>query len=215
MVSQVCHEEVTLECQVCHTMYIRECHINMEMKNNPVKVKMCMSVQGDTDCIDGYRRSCQTRYESVCGTRWQHEELHEDRPICGVEMVGKCPKSQQADENASDSTSPCMEVPVMKCRIEKRLVKRRMPKTACRRIPRKFCIKKKCKPKKTKCFNKLQMISKLTPVESCDYSPKKICQETDDPEKNCRTVKTQVCEPEKNSHSTVKRKICQKTSLSP
>jgi len=216
MISQVCHEEETVECGVCHTMYIKECHINMEPRNKPVKMKMCMSVPGDISCKDGYRRSCRTRYSTECGTSWEYQEIEEDRPVCGVHMVGKCKESEDIRTSDEDDDTPsrdCVEVPVMKCRIEKKMMRKRMPKTACRRIPRQFCMKRKCKPKKTKCFDKIHMISELTPVESCGYSPKKVCQETDDQEKTCRIVKRQVCKPDKESPKTVKRKICKQQNI--
>jgi len=289
MVSQVCREEEEIECGVCHTMFMKECNINMELRNKPVKVNMCTSVPADNDCKNGYRRSCRTKYESVCGTRWEVEEMEEDRPVCGVHMVGKCPTdlqtglpsppspspnctvvapgpdtgatcifpftwpakgksyeecafepdmgdtypwcSTQVDEGGNHVTGEghwgkcdpinctkndtCVEVPVMKCRIEKKMVKKRMPKTACRRIPRQFCMKKKCKAKKTKCVPKIQMISELTPIESCGYSPQKVCQATEGSDKSCRTVKRQVCKPDQDSPPTVRRKRCKQTKTEP
>lgn len=216
MIAQICHEEEEVECGVCHTMYMKECSINMEPRNKPVKMKMCTSVPADEDCQDGYRRSCRTRYETECGTQWHYQEIEEDRPVCGVHMVGKCKDTEVKEDKDEDDDAPsrdCVEVPVMKCRIEKKMMRKRMPKTACRRIPRQFCMKRKCKPKKTKCFHKIHMISELTPVESCGYSPKKVCQETEDSSKNCRTVKRQVCKPDEESPPTVRRKICKQTNV--
>jgi len=189
----LCHEKKEILCSVCHTMYIKECHVNMEPKNTPIKMNMCRSVQADQDCKNGYRRSCRTWYESECGTRWRFEEIEEDRPVCGVQMVGRC--QENAVKGEDDDISGCVEVPVMKCRIQKRRVRKRIPKTACRRIPRQFCIKKKCKRKKRKCQEKIQIISELSPVESCSYTPKKVCQETMAPGRGCRTIKKKVCKP--------------------
>jgi hypothetical protein len=155
MTMQVCEVKTTTECGVCHSMYMKECHIDMEPTHKPVKMRMCKTVRDDSDCKDGYRRECQTKYETECGTKWKYTEIQEDRPVCAVQMVGgKCKDEQESGES-------CDEVPVMRCKIEKRKVRKRMPSTGCRRIPRQFCRKSKCKPKKTKCFYKIKMVSNM------------------------------------------------------
>jgi len=201
---QICDEEEEVECGLCHTMYIKECTIRMDKTNKPINIKTCFTVQGDNNCKEGYTRTCRTLYSAECGTKWQYKEIEEDRPVCGVQMVGKC---KGISKEGTNSSRGCVEIPVMRCQIEKRTVRKRMPRTSCTRIPRQFCRKTKCKPKKTKCFYKVHMISELTPVETCGYSPKKICHETEGPNKKCKTIKRQVCKP-----NNVIKKICKVTN---
>merc|ERR1712002_352281 len=98
--------------------------------------------------------------------------------------------------------------PVTKCTIEKRKVMKRMPTTGCRRLPRQFCRKTKCKPKKTSCYYKIQMISELYPQESCHYIPKRVCEVNEEEEEDCRRVKRQHCQPVPGQSTTVKRRVC-------
>jgi len=201
--SQLCKEVEEEECGLCHDMFMKECHINMEPRNRPVKMRVCQEVKADvTDCRDGYRRECRKRYSTECGTTWKYRDMEEDRPVCGVEMVGRC-----TGDAEDDSEKTCTEVPVMKCKIVRTKVQKRLPETSCRRVPRSFCRKKKCKTSKRSCYYKVSMISELTPVESCSYSPKRVCQESE--EGKCRTVKKQVCQPVSGPPTVVKKKICQ------
>lgn len=85
----------------------------------------------------------------------------------------------------------CRKVPVMKCRIEKRKVRKGKPSTSCRRIPRQECRKEKCE--RRKCYERVKMQKEVYPREECGYKERRVCHHTENP--TCRIIKRTQCKP--------------------
>ena len=212
-----CVEVQERECGACHSIYVRECSIRMEYSFHPEKVEECVeypstapfsnnSTASSSDCQKGHRRVCRTVYRSECGTKMQYRDMEEDHPLCNVEMTEDC-KRKSADKTPPGS-SPCRKVPVMRCRIEKRTVRKGQPETTCRRIPEEICQKEKCVPPavpRRKCFERVRMSRELVPREECGYREKRVCQQTSD--SDCRLRKRQECTPK----YFVSRRLCKRT----
>lgn len=171
-----CAEVEEEECGACHSIYMRECNIKMQYTYTPVKVRECSaSLCGKL----GYKRKCYTKYYSRCGTKMVYREMTEDHPVCGVKKQTRC------------TDKGCKEVPVMRCEIEKRTVRKAKPETSCTRVPSQVCRKEKCAPER--CFERVKMTREMTPKEDCQYKEKRVCQQTDKPD--CRTVTRRHCTP--------------------
>lgn len=208
-VDQECVEVQEQECGACHSIYLRECSIRMEYSFRPEKVEECVeypppgggsdAVAGD--CVQGYRRICRTAYRSECGTRMQYRDMEEDHPVCGIQMTEDCSKKAVAAADKKGGGGGCRKVPVMRCRIEKRTVRKGQPETACRRVPEEICKKEKCAvpaaaggaTPRRKCFERVRMSRELVPREECGYREKRVCQQTSQSE--CRIRKRKECTP--------------------
>ena len=79
----------------------------------------------------------------------------------------------------------------MKCRIEKRKVRKGKPSTSCRRIPRQECRKEKCE--RRKCYERVKMQKDVYPREECGYKERRVCHQTEN--QNCRIIKRTHCKP--------------------
>jgi hypothetical protein len=212
-----CVEVQERECGACHSIFVRECSIRMEYSFHPEKVEECVEYPANnsyssslgssaSDCLEGYRRICRTIYRSECGTQMQYRDMEEDHPVCGVQMTEDCSKKFAAERGAKTG---CRKVPVMRCRIEKRTVRKGQPETTCRRIPEEICQKEKCAPAKVaprrKCYERVRMSRELVPREECGYREKRVCQQTED--SDCRIRKRQECRP----RYFVSRRLCKRT----
>jgi hypothetical protein len=205
-----CVEVQERECGLCHSIYLRECSIRMEYSYTPEKVEECTEYPGNSfsnnnynssaasvwECEQGYRRVCRTVYRSECDTQMEYRDMEEDHPVCSVEMTEDCSKKAAA--------GACQKVPVMRCRIEKRTVRKGQPETACRRVPEEICQKEKCAPPRRKCYERVRMSRELVPREQCGYKEKRVCQQTR--ESDCRTRTRQQCAP----RYFVSRRRCKK-----
>lgn len=205
-----CVEVQEEECGACHSIFLRECSIRMEYSFHPEKVEECVeypaaasvataafdSSANYSACEQGYRRVCRTTYRTECGTQMQYRDMEEDHPVCGVQMTEDCSKRSAT---VAAAKAPCRKVPVMRCRIEKRTVRKGQPETACRRVPEEICRKEKCAAEagaqspRRKCFERVRMSRELVPREECGYREKRVCQQTT--QSDCRIRKRQECTP--------------------
>jgi len=173
---KVCRHVEAEECGVCHSLFMKECHIQMEYSYKPIKINDCKeSICG----ASGYKRECRTKYYTECSTDMVYHNMVEDYPVCGVSKHKKCTES-----------GDCMMVPVMKCKIEKRTIRKAKPESKCRRVPTQICKKKKCE--KRRCFERVVMSKEMVPREKCEYKEKRVCQEVEG--STCRPVTRQECE---------------------
>ena len=135
--TQVCKEQEVEECGPCSTVHMRECTIQMVDSWVPVRVKRCTESQS-SGCERGSREVCRVQYRTSCSSRLQYQQVEEDFPKCRKEKVTSCP--------GDDPLSPgCREVEAVRCRIERRTVRKARPVTACRRLPINLCGRRKCK----------------------------------------------------------------------
>jgi len=104
-----------------------------------------------TGCVGGVRRICYTKYAAECHTERVEHEMEEDRPNCKVRRVKSC--SGEGD---------CRMVPAVRCKIEKKMVKKMKPETRCQRVPRQFCRKEMCDGGNVRdddCYYRTQVVS--------------------------------------------------------
>lgn len=103
-----------------------------------------------SDCVDGVRRICVTKYETECHTEMVKHQMTEDHPKCRVQLVESCAKGGEG----------CKRMPAMRCRIETRKVVKTKPETKCRRLPRQFCRKEECRAeaRQQKCYFRTQTV---------------------------------------------------------
>ena len=154
------------EPEICSTAPVQQCRTEFRPRTTMVKVRVCPEVgdrderqrerlkqvaavtgeirppgakfKADAECVDGSRKVCEIKHESVCNTVQVRHEMEEDHPVCKVEMVNTCSESR-------DKFDRCKHVPSMRCRIEKQTVVRVRPETKCQRVPRSFCHSEDCK----------------------------------------------------------------------
>ena len=107
------------------------------------------------DCVDGVRRICSEKMETVCGTEMVKHRMEEDRPSCRVHLVDSCKprkKKKKAffaflkirNEEEDEDEMHCEKVRAVRCKVEKKMVTKTKPETKCRRVPREFCRKEEC-----------------------------------------------------------------------
>ena len=80
---------------------------------------------------------CTTVYQSSCKTTYEEREVEEDVIECETIQEEKC---KEADKNCVINCEPiCVKLPVKKCNVETKKVKKYTPGTECNKVPRKVC----------------------------------------------------------------------------
>lgn len=162
-------------CGDCEIKFQKDCTIKMQEQHTPTTVEECQEYLCDGK---NYTEKCSTQYETQCGTRMQYKEVEEDSPVCGTVEEEQCTEEGECKVNK-----------VVKCKVEKKTVRKGVPETSCERVPIKMCRKEKCEEKV--CKEKVVMQKEILPKESCELKEKLVCQEVGP--LTCRLVTKKYC----------------------
>lgn len=213
---------------------VRICH-------NPL-VRTCSDdIEGPEICNTHYETACETTYKSyeveqdepVCRMEIMKKcndvtiQLPEDA-VNG--RLGRQEDTDSATEAPEDdgTTQPqpnptntitvdqkCEEWPVQKCTLEKRLVKKVHPETACNKIPKEVCAPNNCAltPGEEVCRDESRTQMQQIPEEDCDIQPEEQCHMEATlvprlvPKPNCVKVPKEVCVNSKINPRVVKKPV--------
>merc|ERR1712141_457452 len=147
-----CHDVEEAECGVCHTLYMEDCKMEMVAEMMPKKVSMCRNV---------------TRFEEKCLTKMSYKMVEEKRPICKLEIMTSA-KSERKK--------------VMKCKLGMKKMKKKFPKSECRKVP---------VGQQEECVDMVKLQEEQHEVKKCSFQPKTICRPVEGV--GCRMVKKKMC----------------------
>jgi len=133
------------------------------------------------------------------------------------------PTGVSEDTNVVNIGEECEEWPVQKCTLEKKVVKKTNPETACEKIPKEICAPSGCvvKPSEKACRTETRALLQNIPSEECDLNPQENCKmETvlvprlvQQP--NCIKVPKEVCVNERTNPRKVKRPVVKEWCYKP
>lgn len=212
--------------RICHNPLVRTCNDDIE---------------GPEICNTHYETACETTYKSyeveqdepVCKMEIMKKcndvtiQLPEDA-VNG--RLGRQEDTDSATEAPEDdgTTQPqpnptntitvdqkCEEWPVQKCTLEKRLVKKVHPETACNKIPKEVCAPNNCAltPGEEVCRDESRTQMQQIPEEDCDIQPEEQCHMEATlvprlvPKPNCVKVPKEVCVNSKINPRVVKKPV--------
>jgi len=175
--------------QRCHTSYVTNydtqqeeecednfkkiCNINYEPLAYNETVEICRTPLVK-DCNNPTEETvCQTVYETECMTKQKVHEVEDDVTSCETQQMVKC-----KDVTIGYVTKPeCDEWPVERCTVEKKLVKKYTPETACYKEPRELCAPRGCGYRNgtVECYEKQKTIVVDNPQETCEIEPQRTC----------------------------------------
>ena len=104
------------------------------------------------DCDIPGNTTCETVYETECSTTQKIHEVEDDVTSCRTEQMTKCrdvtvgyvTKPECDEVGPKTPPSPPAQWPVERCTVEKKLVKKYTPVTACYKEPRELCAPRGC-----------------------------------------------------------------------
>jgi len=213
---------------------VRICH-------NPLVRTCSEDIEGPEICNTHYETACETTYKSyeveqdepVCRMEIMKKcddvtiQLPEDA-VNG--RLGRQEDTDSATEAPEDdgTTQPqpnptntitvdqkCEEWPVQKCTLEKRLVKKVHPETACNKIPKEICAPNNCAltPGEEVCRDESRTQMQQIPEEDCDIQPEEQCHMEATlvprlvPKPNCIKVPREICVNSKINPRVVKKPV--------
>jgi len=213
---------------------VRICH-------NPLVRTCSEDIEGPEICNTHYETACETTYKSyeveqdepVCRMEIMKKcddvtiQLPEDA-VNG--RLGRQEDTDSATEAPEDdgTTQPqpnptntitvdqkCEEWPVQKCTLEKRLVKKVHPETACNKIPKEICAPNNCAltPGEEVCRDESRTQMQQIPEEDCDIQPEEQCHMEATlvprlvPKPNCVKVPKEVCVNSRINPRVVKKPV--------
>merc|ERR1712083_179278 len=136
-----------------------------------------------------------TVYETECSTEQKVHEVEDDVTSCYV-------------------TKPeCDEWPVERCTLERKLVKKYTPETACYKEPRELCAPRGCgfRNGTVECHNKVKTIVVDNPLETCEIEPQRTCKHVTKlvpklvAAEECVDVPKEVCSRSKSNPRKIKK----------
>lgn len=212
---------------------VRICH-------NPL-VRTCSDdIEGPELCNTHYETSCETTYKSyeveqdepVCIMEIQKKCEDVTIELPGDAINGRLGRQEgtegdsatEAPEDGTTQPQPtntitvdqkCEEWPVQKCKLEKRLVKKVHPETACNKIPKEVCAPNNCAltPGQEVCRDENRVQMQNVPEEDCDIQPEEQCHMEATlvprlvPRPNCIKVPREVCVNSKINPRVVKKPV--------
>ncbi|XP_040565833.1 uncharacterized protein [Lepeophtheirus salmonis] len=215
--------------QRCDTTFKKSCHITFKPVPHSEKVNVCHTplVRKCGDEIEG-PEICSTQYEDNCETKYKTYELNQDEPDCKMEETVRCTnvtvelfhihddnKHIQEDASPFAVREKCEKWPTQKCTLEKKRVTKVHPETACRKIPKSFCIPNNCIAVKGDevCNEETRTQVQNLPEEECDLQPEQNCRMESTlvprlvPKKNCLKVPKEICVNTKRNPHVIKKHI--------
>jgi len=197
----------------CEENFKKVCHINYEPLAYNETVQICRTPLVK-DCDMPGSTVCETVYETECATTNKVHEVEDDVTNCRTEQMTKC-----RDVTVGYVTKPeCDEWPVERCTLEKKLVKKATPVTACVKEPRELCAPRGCgfRNGTVECHDKVKTIVVDNPIESCEIEPQRTCKHVTKlvPRlaalEECVDVPKEICARSKNNPRKVKKPIIKK-----
>merc|ERR1712080_745295 len=100
-------------------------------------------------------------------------EVEDDVTNCRTEQMTKCREVTSGYVVKEE----CDDWLVERCTLEKKLVKKYTPETACYKEPREFCAPRGCgfKDGPVDCHDKIKTIVVDNPLETCEIEPQRMC----------------------------------------
>jgi len=222
----------------CETTFKKNCHITFKPMPFNETVRVCHNplVRTCSDDVEG-PEICNTYYETACETTYKTYEVEQDEPVCRMEIMTKCedvkldlPEDQaeprqgkqeggedttESNDNSVTVDQKCEEWPVQKCTLEKKLVKKVHPDTACRKVPKEVCAPNNCKMEAAEevCKDEARVQVQNVPEEECDLQPEETCHMEAVlvprlvPKPNCVKVPKEVCVNSKTNPRVVKKPV--------
>jgi len=197
----------------CEENFKKVCHISYEPLAYNETVEICRTpIVKDCD-IPG-ETVCQTVYETECSTEQKVHEVEDDITSCRTELMTKC-----RDVTVGYVTKPeCDEWPVERCTLERKLVKKFTPETACYKEPRELCAPRGCgfRNGTVECHNKVKTIVVDNPLETCEIEPQRTCKHVTKlvpklvAAEECVDVPKEVCSRSKSNPRKIKKPVIKK-----
>jgi len=197
----------------CEENFKKVCHINYEPLAYNETVEICRTpIVKDCD-IPG-ETVCQTVYETECSTEQKVHEVEDDITSCRTELMTKC-----RDVTVGYVTKPeCDEWPVERCTLERKLVKKYTPETACYKEPRELCAPRGCgfRNGTVECHDKVKTIVVDNPLETCEIEPQRTCKHVTKlvprlvAAEECVDVPKEVCSRSKSNPRKIKKPVIKK-----
>jgi len=197
----------------CEENFKKVCHINYEPLAYNETVEICRTPIVK-DCDVPGETVCQTVYETECSTEQKVHEVEDDITSCRTELMTKC-----RDVTVGYVTKPeCDEWPVERCTLERKLVKKYTPETACYKEPRELCAPRGCgfRNGTVECHDKVKTIVVDNPLETCEIEPQRTCKHVTKlvprlvAAEECVDVPKEVCSRSKSNPRKIKKPVIKK-----
>jgi len=194
----VCQHKLTEKCHTtfltdyiptqeekCLTSYNKKCRITYTPSVSEETVSVCRDTLEKKCSEDTVGETvCRTVYQTQCNTRYNEMTMEEDRPVCEVTTQTKCDLTANQTNTNNDvlpdfvkNQQKCVDWPVKKCRLEKKLVKKVKPETRCEKYSQNVCAPSSCVISigKKKCQDETRNLLTNIPKEWCDLEPQEDC----------------------------------------
>jgi len=188
--SEKCHttfltDYVPTQERKCHTSYNKRCRITYKPSVTEEKVSVCRDSLEKSCSEDTVGETvCKTIYQTQCNTRYNEMTMEEDQPVCELTTQTKCELTANQTNTNNDvlpnfvnNVPNCVDWPVKKCRLEKKLVKKVKPETWCEKYSQNVCAPSNCiiSTGKRKCQDETKPLLTNIPVEDCQLEPQEDC----------------------------------------
>jgi len=170
--SYVTHYDTQQE-EECEENFKKICNIQYEPLAYNETVEICRTPLVKDCSTPSNETVCQTVYETECTTKQKVHEVEDDVTNCETQQMTKC-----KDVTVGYVTKPeCDTWPVERCTLEKKLVKKYTPETACHKEPRELCAPRGCgyRDGSVECHEKIKTIVVDNPQETCEIEPQRVC----------------------------------------
>jgi len=204
--------------QHCDEKFRKVCTIDYEQKALQELVEVC-TTPFVPDCEEEGEEECRTVYESECITQQVVHQVEDDVANCQTEQEEKC---MEVTEGFT-TRQQCDTWPVERCKLEKKLVQKYTPKTACQKVPKEMCAPAGCGIKEgpVQCQDRVKTVIVDNPVEECDMEPLRTCKHITklvpklEPTQECVDVPKEICARSKVNPRKVKKPSIQKWCFVP
>lgn len=223
---------------------------NVEICNEPLVKKCSNDTVGEEICKTHYETNCETRYkeheveqdEPVCKMVTERKCNDVRVPVPGAtgflrrrrrqtaepqltNDIGLGPSGEfpDLDEDLLSIGEECEDWPVQKCTLEKKVVKKVNPETACQKMPREICAPSNCAFVKSEkvCREETKKLFQNIPTEECDMEPQEECKMETVlvprlvRQPNCIKVPKEVCLKAKTNPKKVRKPVIKEWCYKP
>ena len=124
-------------------------------------------------CENKNEKECRNQYKTLCSTNREARDVLDDVAECTTEMKKKC----KEQFSGYFSFQKCKNQPARSCTIVKKMVRKYIEVTSCRKDLVRICIPKKCKRKSNQnlCEEKVVTFVQNVPKEECYLEPVRSC----------------------------------------